>query len=222
MASKVAIFWANNFVKSPYLDNSFDARQLRVVARSEARERYSKRETKQTCSCGDVLKTRTAAAMATEALLPDRAAREKIQSSIAVAAATSAGERRRVEEEEKEGTTEEEAQESAWREEEEEVVVEMSVGSSGGGGWRQYRVVRWGRNKVYEPLLIILRRYLLSFPHCIRGGEQKGQADSSSVLFLFLFLSSSTAIPLKFSSLFRFFPPEERGLRLAVVLWFLL
>ncbi|CAK9279194.1 unnamed protein product [Sphagnum jensenii] len=34
----------------------------------------------------------------------------------------------------------------------------MSVGSSGGGGWRQYRVVRWGRNKVYEPLLIILRR----------------------------------------------------------------
>jgi hypothetical protein len=113
--------------------------------------------------------------MATEALLPDRAAREKIQSSIAVAAATSAGERRRVEEEEKEGTTEEEAQESAWREEEEEevVVVEMSVGSSGGGGWRQYRVVRWGRNKVYEPLLIILRRYLLSFPHCIRGGNKK-------------------------------------------------
>jgi hypothetical protein len=114
----------------------------------------------------------------TEALLPDRAARKKIQCSIAVAAATSAGERRRVEEEEVEGTTEEEAQESAWREEEEEeeeVVVEMSVGSSGsgGGGWRQYRVVRWGRNKVYEPLLIILRRYLLSFQHCIRGGETK-------------------------------------------------
>jgi hypothetical protein len=117
----------------------------------------------------------------TEALLPDRAARKKIQCSIAVAAATSAGERRRVEEEEEEeeGTTEEEAQESAWREEEEEeevvVVVEMSVGSSGsgGGGWRQYRVVRWGRNKVYEPLLIILRRYLLSFQHCIRGGETK-------------------------------------------------
>jgi hypothetical protein len=113
--------------------------------------------------------------MATEALLPERAAREKIQCNIAVAAATSAGERRRVEEEEEEGTTEEEAQESAWREEEEEeeeevVVVEMSVGSSGGGGWRQYRVVRWGRNKVYEPLLIILRRYLLSFQHCIQGG----------------------------------------------------
>jgi hypothetical protein len=155
--------------------------------------------------------------MATEALLPERAAREKIQYSIAVAAATSAGERRRVEEEE-EGTTEEEAQESAWREEEEEeevVVVEMSVGSSGGGGWRQYRVVRWGRNKVYEPLLIILRRYLLSFQHCIQGGcLQKRQADSSSVLFLFLFLSSSTAIPLKFSSLFRFFPPEGRGVEI--------
>jgi len=108
--------------------------------------------------------------MATEALLPERAAREKIQCNIAVAAATSAGERRRVEEEEEEGTTEEEAQESAWREEEEEVVVEMSVGSSGGGGWRQYRVVRWGRNKVYEPLLIILRRYLLSFQTLHPGG----------------------------------------------------
>jgi hypothetical protein len=157
--------------------------------------------------------------MATEALLPERAAREKIQCSIAVAAATSAGERRRVEEEE-EGTTEEEAQESAWREEEEqeeeeEVVVEMSVGSSGGGGWRQYRVVRWGRNKVYEPLLIILRRYLLSFQHCIQGGcLQKRQADSSSVIFLFLFLSSSTVIPLKLSSLFRFFPPEGRGVEI--------
>jgi hypothetical protein len=153
--------------------------------------------------------------MATEALLPDRAGCEKIQCSIAVPAATSASERRRVEEEEEEGTTEEEAQESAWREEEEEVVVvEMSVGSSGGGGWRQYRVVRWGRNKVYEPLLIILRRYLLSFQHCILGGLQKRQADSSSVLFLFLFLSSSTAIPLKFSSLFRFFPPEGRGVEI--------
>lgn len=39
-------------------------------------------------------------------------------------------------------------------------------------------------------------------------GLQKRQADSYSVLFLFLFLSSSTAIPLKFSSLLRFFPPE--------------
>lgn len=58
---KVGRFWANNFVKSPYLDNSFDAWQLRVVARSEAKERHSKRETEQTCSCscGDVLKTRT-------------------------------------------------------------------------------------------------------------------------------------------------------------------
>ncbi len=182
-------------MKSPYLGNSFDAWQLRVVARSEARERHSKRETEgreteQTCSCscGDVLKTRTAAAMATEALLPNRAAREKIQCSIAVAAAaTSAGERRRVEEEE-EGTTEEEAQESAWREEEEEevVVVEMSVGSSGGGGgWRQYRVVRWGRNKVYEPLLIILRRYLLSFQHCIREGGYKKDRQIYVVCFSF-------------------------------------
>jgi hypothetical protein len=144
--------------------------------------------------------------MATEALLPERAAREKTQCSIAVAAATSAGERRRVEEE---GTTEEEAQESAWREEEEEeeeeeVVVEMSVGSSGGGGWRQYRVVRWGRNKVYEPLLIILRRYLLSFQHRYKKDRQIHLVCFS----WFLFLSSPTAIPLKFSSLFRFFPPE--------------
>lgn len=46
------------------------------------------------------------------------------------------------------------------------------------------------------------------------GGYQKRQADSSSVLFLFLFLSSSTAIPLKFSSLFRFFPPEGRGVEI--------
>lgn len=129
--------------------------------------------------------------MATEALLPERAAREKIQRSIAVAAATSAGERRRIEEDEEqeqeEGTTEEEAQESAWREEEEEevVVVEMSVGSSGGGGWRQYRVVRWGRNKVYEPLLIILRRYLLSFQHCIRGGVYKKDRQIHIVCFSF-------------------------------------
>lgn len=53
---------------------------------------------------------------------------------------------------------------------------------------------------------------LIIIPTLHPGGGNKKDRQIHLVCFsFFLFLSSSTAIPLKFSSLFRFFPPEEGG-----------
>lgn len=57
--------------------------------------------------------------------------------------------------------------------------------------------------------------------HPVEGVYKKDRQIHLVCFSSFLFLSSSTAIPLKFSSLFRFFPLDGRGrggLRLAVVL----